>query len=93
MLTVDEKLLFPRKYDDNRWSFTLYIFLSHEKIPTFRSFDFHENVANLTLNNTLPDFEFRFWFLNNSLLLNRTGRWFMTVMELSEPLTDVRQIN
>ena len=42
------------------------------------------------MNDSMPDFKFNFWFLNNSLLTNRTGRWFMNVMELKEDLTEVR---
>ena len=56
----------------------------------YRSFDFHTKVSDLPLNDSMPDFKFNFWFLNNSLLTNRTGRWFMNVMELKEDLTEVR---
>ena len=70
----------------------LHILLSHEKIPTFKSFDFITKVSDLPLNDSLEavniDFKFNFWFLNNSLLQNRTGRWFMNVMDLKEELTD-----
>ena len=71
----------------NNTQHKLHIFISHEKIPTYRSFDFYTKVSDLPKNATLPDFKFNYWFLNNSLLQNRTGRWFINVMELSEDLT------
>ena len=77
----------------NNTQHKLNILLSHEKIPTYRSFDFHTKVSDLPLNDSMPDFKFNFWFLNNSLLTNRTGRWFMNVMELTEDLTEVRGVS
>ena len=75
----------------NNTNHKLHIFLSHEKIPTYRSFDFTTKVSDLPKNTTLPDFQYHYWFVNNSQIQNRTGgRWFMNVMELSEDLTDVR---
>ena len=71
----------------------LHIFLSHEKIPTYRSFDYTAKVSDLPKRNEteiLPDFDYHYWFVKNSQIQNRTGgRWFMNVMELSEDLTDV----
>ena len=77
----------------NNTQHKLNILLSHEKIPTYRKFDFHTKVSDLPLNDSMPDFKFNFWFLNNSLLTNRTGRWFMNVMELTEDLTEVRGVS
>ena len=74
----------------NNTQHKLNIFISHEKIPTYRSFDFYTKVSDLPKNETLSDFKFNFWFLNNSMLQNRTGRWFINVMELSEDLTLVK---
>jgi hypothetical protein len=62
----------------------LNLFLSHEKIPTYRSFLFTTTVAELTVNKTLGH---SFWFLDNNMIQNKTGRWFLTVMELQEPIT------
>lgn len=71
----------------NNTQHKLHIFISHEKIPTYRSFDFYTKVSNLPKNESMPDFKFNYWFLNNSMLLNRTGRWFINVMELGEDLS------
>ena len=60
------------------------LFLSYEKIPTYRSFLFTTTVAELEVNKTLGN---SFWFLDNSMIQNRTGRWFLTVMELKDPIT------
>ena len=73
----------------NNTQHKLHIFISHEKIPTYRSFDFYTKVSDLPKNETLADFKFSYWFLNNSMLQNRTGRWFINVMELGEDLTQV----
>ena len=72
----------------NNTDHKLNIFLSHEKIPTYRNYDFHSDVKSLPYNDTLEDFKFHYWFLNNNQLLNRTGRWFMSVLELKENMTE-----
>ena len=72
----------------NNSQHSLYIFASFEKIPTFRSFEYYTKVSDLPKNETLEDFKYNFWFLNNSQVQNRTGgRWFISIMELTEDLT------
>ena len=74
----------------NNSGHNLNIFASYEKIPTFRSFDFTTKVSDLPKNETLEDFKYNFWFLNNTQVQNRTGgRWFISIMELTENLTQV----
>ena len=74
----------------NNSQHNLNIFASYEKIPTFRSFEYHTKVSDLPKNETLADFKYNFWFLNNTQIQNRTGgRWFISIMELSEDLTQV----
>ena len=74
----------------NNSQHNLHIFASYEKIPTFRSFEYHTKVSDLPKNETLADFKYNFWFLNNTQVQNRTGgRWFISIMELSEDLTQV----
>ena len=74
----------------NNSQHALNIFASYEKIPTFRSFEYHTKVSDLPKNETLEDFKYNFWFLNNTQLQNRTGgRWFISIMELTEDLTQV----
>lgn len=77
----------------NTTDHNLHILLSHEKIPTYKSFDYIAKVADLPKNETLPDFKFHYWFINSSLVLNQTGgRWFMNVVNIKKDdlLTDVK---
>lgn len=74
----------------NNSQHNLHIFASYEKIPTFRSFEYHTKVSDLPKNETLADFKYNFWFLNNTQVQNKTGgRWFISIMELTADLTQV----
>ncbi|XP_023332927.1 uncharacterized protein LOC111704811 [Eurytemora carolleeae] len=62
----------------------LTLFISHEKIPTYNSFEFTTPVKDLNFT----EIGVRYWFLNNAMVKNRTGsRWFLTVMDLKSALT------
>ena len=63
---------------------SLQLFLSYERIPNYRKFTLTTTVADLPVNETLGH---SYWFLDNNIVLNQTGRWFLTVMQLNEPLT------
>ena len=78
----------------------LNLFLSFEKIPTFRSFLFTTKVSALPIEEEEGDVNcmihhfltillgFHYWFLTTDLVQNRTGRWFLSVMELNETITE-----
>ena len=71
----------PNSSDHN-----LNMFLSYEKIPTYRSFMFHTKVSALPINTTLGIINsdinkiqivstgFHYWYLDNNDVQNRTGR-------------------
>ena len=86
---ADSTIMVEINPGDDQWEDngekTLNLFLSYEKIPTYRSFIFSTTVAELEVNKTLGH---SFWFLDNNMIQNRTGRWFLTVMELNAPITE-----
>ena len=71
------------------------LLISHEHIPTHNSFEFAASISlagspifseNTNVKYNL-EFEFYEWFLENSAVSNRTGRFILTIATLSEALT------
>ena len=71
------------------------LLLSHDHIPTHNKFEF---AATVSLTDTAlyskytnirydTDSEFHEWFLSNVAVNNRTGRFFLAIATLTEPLT------
>ena len=60
------------------------LLMSHEKMPTHSKFDLG------VMANSLPrDAGFRRWYLDYDTVRNRTGRWFITVMQVKSSLFDL----
>ena len=63
----------------------LFLFLSFERIPTFRSFLYSTQVSSLPKD---PIYGFHQWFVDSYQVQNRTGRWFLAVIQLNEILSE-----
>ncbi|CAB4063597.1 PKD1L2 [Lepeophtheirus salmonis] len=57
--------------------------LSYERIPTFSNFEYATMVENL---EEIEEYHF-FWYLRNEKIRNLDGRWFLTIAQLSKPLS------
>lgn len=76
-LTVE---YFPEVVDDDS---NVTFFLDFERIPTVKNYTFAVTMRRLPWND---DGEFRSLYLGNDEIQNRTGRWFIMAMNLTEEM-------
>ena len=69
------------------------LLLSHERLPTYSRFDLGTMANERSLPKDIDGGGFYRWYLPDQSVQNKTGRWFLTVMQLKGDLnsTDVRR--
>ena len=69
------------------------LLLSHERLPTYSRFDLGTMANERSLPKDIDGGGFYRWYLSDQSVRNKTGRWFLTVMQLKGDLnsTDLRR--